>query len=59
MTFNILRGTFNLVFDFGTFSYFEIKSNDIEEKRIENQRQNKVIRQFYFSGTAERNRRSK
>lgn len=30
MTFNILQG---LIFDFGTFSYVEIKSNNIEEKK--------------------------
>ena len=32
MIFNILQGKFNLVFDFGTFSYFEIKSHNKEGK---------------------------
>lgn len=49
MIFNILQGKFNLVFDFGTFSYFEIKSNNKEGKRIQDKRHNKVIHQFYFS----------
>lgn len=31
MTFNILQGKFNLVFDFGAFSCFEIISNNKEE----------------------------
>ena len=49
MIFNILQGKFNLVFDSGTFSDFEIKSNNKEGERIQDKRQNKVIYQFYFS----------
>lgn len=37
------------MFDFGTFSYFEIKSNNKEGKRIQDKRHDKVIHQFYFS----------
>lgn len=59
MIFNILQGKFNLVFDFGIFSYFEIKSNNKEEKRIQNKRQNKVIYQFYLFSMAKRKIRTK
>lgn len=51
MTFNILQGKFNWVFDFGTFSHFEIKSNNKEEKKKrEHRKEDKwAIYEFYFS----------
>lgn len=50
MTFNLLQGNFNLVFDFALLATLKLHQTVKRGggKQRENKRQNKVIYQFYF-----------